>query len=75
MIGHTNEDMKNGSAWKMALRDAIIVGAIQLLTLLLFNGYPPNIEILYMSGLTALLIGGISFANAMRIKLDLVRKQ
>lgn len=52
----------------MALEDAIVTGLITLISGLLAGGYPPRPEILYISGLNAVLVGLYGWARARGIK-------
>lgn len=54
--------------WKIALEDALTVGALTLFTGLIAKGYPPTPEILYMTGLNAALTGLYGWVRARGIK-------
>lgn len=69
MIGRTqnNIDPEESKA-KIALRDAAVIGLLNFVSGLLAFGYPPTPEVLYMTGLTALLTGIVSYMHALGIK-------
>jgi len=52
----------------IALRDAIVVFLLFLITNLLKAGYPPTIEAVYTALLAGLLMGIISYMHALGIK-------
>lgn len=69
MIGQSTTDIQNdNSPEKTALRDAFVTFLLVLISSLIAAGYPPQLEILYTSGLAAAFAGITSYANAMRIK-------
>lgn len=69
MIGETRSDLNpEQSKARIAVRDAVVTGAITLISSLITFGYPPTPEVLYMNGLTALLTGIVSYAHAVGVK-------
>lgn len=69
MIGESKSDIaSNDSKGLTALRDAIVVFLLMLITKLLEVGYPPTIEVVYPSFLAGLLMGIISYMTSMGIK-------
>jgi len=68
MLMCSNEEVKAGNKWKIAIRDALIVFLISLTSNLLTYGYPPTKEAIYMSLLTALLMFALSLAHAWKVQ-------
>lgn len=69
MIGETREDLdQNSSKAKIALRDALVTFLYVLIAGLLTAGYPPTLEVLYTSGLSAALMGITSYMHARGIE-------
>lgn len=72
MRGNTLKDPNKSLFW-VALEDALVIALITLISGLLAGGYPPTMEILYLTGLNALLTGLYSYARARGIKAALER--
>ena len=69
MIGESKSDIANNDKKGLtAIRDAIVVFLVVLVTKLLEVGYPPTVEAVYPSLLAGLLMGIISYMTAMGIK-------
>jgi len=69
VIGESKSDIaSNDNKGLTAIRDAIVVFLLVLITKLLEIGYPPTIEAVYPSFLAGLLMGIISYMAAMGIK-------
>ena len=69
MIGETRNNMDpEESKAKVAVRDALVVFLMVVVSNLLTAGYPPSLEILYNSGLAGLFMGILSYMHARGIK-------
>lgn len=69
MIGESKNQIANDDKKGLtAIRDAIIVFLLVLITRLAEIGYPPTIDVVYPAFLAGLLMGIVSFAAAMGIK-------
>ena len=69
MIGEKRSDLdQNSSKARIALRDALVTFLYVLIAGLLTAGYPPTLEIVYTSGLTAGFMGVTSYMHARGIE-------
>lgn len=69
MIGETQNNMNpEESKAKIAVRDALVIFLLILFTQLLAYGYPPKLEVLYISVLTGGLQGLLSYMHALGIR-------
>ena len=76
MIGETRNSLDpEESKARVAVRDALVVFLLVLVSSLLTAGYPPTAEVLYTSGLSGLMMGILSYMHAMGIKKPEVSEQ
>lgn len=72
MIGETREELKTASSKTIiAVRDALVVFFLLLVTKLIDIGYPPTVEAVYTAILPAILMGIISYMHAAGIEKPL----
>ena len=69
MIGQTTTEVQNDMHKELtAIKDAIVVFLLVLVSNLVTAGYPPSGQVLYSSALAGLLAGLTSYAYTMGIK-------
>lgn len=69
MIGESKEDIaQQPNKGLIALRDALVVFFLFLITRLVEAGYPPSVEVLYTSALAGGLMALISYMRSLGIK-------